>query len=86
MQMLEYIRAIKHYFRDFYGFKPDREVDGEPCFAIPDGIYPMELEGKIDNVSITDDRIHCCKFVKVLDKKLVARGKKAAKAYNKGKK
>jgi hypothetical protein len=64
MWMTDYIREIKSQFRDVYKFIPDRVVDGgEPCFNnIPDGEYPMTIEGKLDNVKIIDGKINCCNF------------------------
>ncbi len=64
MWMSDYIRAIKNQFRDKYGFKPSRVVDGEPCFTdIPEGVYPMKIDGKLDHVEITSGgSISCCNF------------------------
>lgn len=63
MWMTEYIREIKKQFRDKYGFKPNRTVGGEPCFeSIPDGEYPMTIDGKLDKVKIVDGSISCCNF------------------------
>lgn len=65
MWMSDYIREIKKQFRDKYGFTPSRTVGGEPCFDnIPDGNYPMRIEGKIDQVKITNGTISCCNFDK----------------------
>lgn len=63
MWMTEYIREIKNQFRDKYGFKPSRTVGGEPCFEnIPDGEYPMVIDGKTDKVKIVNGSISCCNF------------------------
>lgn len=63
MGMIEYIREIKRQFRDTYNFKPSRVVDGEPCFdGIPDGEYPMTIDGKMDKVRIIHGTISCCNF------------------------
>jgi hypothetical protein len=63
MWMTDYIREIKRQFRDVYLFVPDREQHGEPCFDnIPDGLYPMTIEGKLDNVKIINGTISCCNF------------------------
>ena len=60
---INYIREIKLQFRDVYHFTPDREQDGEPCYdAIPDGVYPMTIEGKLDNVKVVGNRIFCCRY------------------------
>lgn len=60
MWMTAYIREVKRQLRDVYGFSPDRTVDGEPCFnLIPDGLYPMLIEGKIDEIRIAGGKIFC---------------------------
>ena len=60
--MLEYIREIKIQLRDKYNLKPSRIVDGEPCFDnIEDGIYPMVINGTLDNVQFKDNKIYCCR-------------------------
>lgn len=72
MWMTDYIRAIKVKLRDDYGFKPSRDVGGDLCFDnIPDGEYPMVIEGKRDFVKITNGTISCCNFGKKTDKSLV---------------
>ena len=63
--MTDYIREIKKQFRDVYKFKPSKIESGEPCFdSIPDGIYPMKINGRKDWVEIKDSGIHCCNFNK----------------------
>lgn len=63
MSMLEYIAAIKRGFRDQHGFKPTGGTDGEPLFAdIPEGEYPMTIDGRLDRVRIENGRIYCCNF------------------------
>lgn len=63
MWMSDYIREIKCQFRDKYHFVPYRTIGGEPCFeSIPDGEYPMEIEGKLDKVKIINGTISCCNF------------------------
>lgn len=65
MWMTDYIREIKRQFRDVYGFKPDRIEGNDMCFdSIPDGEYPMTIEGKVDHVRITNGGISCCNFEK----------------------
>ena len=65
MWMTDYIREIKKQLRDKYGFKPSRIEGGEPCFEnIPDGDYPMTIDGKLDHVKITNGGISCCNFDK----------------------
>ena len=66
--MTEYIREIKRQFRDTYGFKPALgSPANEPIFVhgeIPDGEYPMTIEGVVDRVRITNGRIFCCRTKK----------------------
>ncbi len=65
MWMTQYIREIKKQFRDKYGFKPSRIVEGEPCFDnIPDGEYPMMIDGELDHVRVANNEISCCNFAK----------------------
>lgn len=63
--MMEYINAIKRALRDQHGFKPTGGTDHDPHFNnVPDGKYPMTIDGKVDNVRITDGKIFCCNFEK----------------------
>jgi hypothetical protein len=65
MWMTDYIREIKRQFRDVYNFVPVRDEGTEPIFGegqIPDGEYPMTIEGKLDNVRIVNGTISCCNF------------------------
>lgn len=63
MWMTAYIKEIKKQFVSKYNFQPSRMEGDEPIFdSIPDGIYPMKIEGKIDNVKITNGTISCCNF------------------------
>lgn len=61
--MINYINAVKRGFRDQYEFVPTGGTDDEPLFDnIPDGEYPMTINGKIDRVRIVNGSIHCCNF------------------------
>lgn len=61
--MTEYIRAIKRKLATQYHFKPSRVVGDEPCFEnLPDGVYPMEIDGRLDKVKIEGGKISCCNF------------------------
>jgi hypothetical protein len=63
--MMEYINAIKRALRDQHGIKPTGGTDHEPLFdSVPDGKYPMTIDGKVDNVRITGGKISCCNFEK----------------------
>jgi hypothetical protein len=63
MLMTAYIKEIKRQFRDVYKFTPTGGTDSEPNFDnIPDGEYPMQIEGKTDRVRIERGTINCCNF------------------------
>jgi len=63
MWMTDYIREIKRQFRDVYHFNPSGGTLEDPIFTdIPDGDYPMFIDGKIDKVGVIDGKIHCCNF------------------------
>jgi len=65
MDMISYIKEVKRQFRDTYGFQPVRGTADEPVFGkgqIPDGEYPMTIEGKVDRVRVVRDTIDCCNF------------------------
>lgn len=64
MFMLGYIAAIKRKLRDQYGFTPKPgSSESDPVFDhIPDGKYPMEIDGKLDKVTISGGKINCCNF------------------------
>lgn len=63
MSMGEYIRAVKRGLRDRYHFKPKPgSTEEEPLLDVPDGEYPMRIQGKLDEVRIVNGRIHCCNF------------------------
>lgn len=58
--MLEYIRAVKRALRDQHGEIPSGGTEEDPLFSgLPDGDYPMEINGKIDRVVIRDGKVHC---------------------------
>jgi len=59
----DYAKKVKRALRDIYEFVPTGGTEEEPIFDhIPDGEYPMEIDGKHDNVIIRDGRIDCCNF------------------------
>ncbi len=63
--MIGYIQAIKRQFRDAYHFVPEIDDGVEVIFAegqIPDGVYPMTIDGKLDKVEIREGKIYCCRF------------------------
>lgn len=55
--MTDHVREVKRQLRDVYGLTPDREEGGEPCFHnVPDGIYPMTIEGRQEYPAIIGQR------------------------------
>lgn len=63
MWMSDYINAIKRGFRDQIGLTPTGGTKDEPLFDnVPDGEYPLVIEGKRDRVRIVKGKIHCCNF------------------------
>jgi len=61
MWMTDYIRAVQQAFIDQAGFKEDPEKPGIPL-GVPDGEYPLQIDGKVDKVRITKGMISCCNF------------------------
>ena len=61
MWMTEYITEVKRQMIEVHGFK----VGSNGCpEGVPDGTYPMTIEGKVDRVRIEDGIIKCCNFEK----------------------
>lgn len=61
MWMTAYIDEIKRQFITVYGFKENPEVPGSPL-DVPDGEYPMTIEGRVDHVKIVNGKINCGNF------------------------
>lgn len=61
MRMLEYISTIQRKLIDDFRFSEDPVRAGIPL-NVPDGDYPMLIDGKMDHVKIEDGRIYCCNF------------------------
>jgi hypothetical protein len=59
--MTEYIREIQRQFIEVYGFSENPEKPGLPL-NVPDGEYPMTIDGKLDLVKIEDGMVDCCNF------------------------
>ncbi len=63
MSAIDYINAVKRGMRDQCGFVPTGGTDEAPLFKnVPDGVYPMTIEGRLDQVRIEGGRIYCCNF------------------------
>lgn len=63
MWWLKYIAEVKRGFRDIHGLTPTGGTEQDPTFDnIPDGEYLMEINGKMDRVRVTDDRLFMCNF------------------------
>lgn len=59
MRMLQYISEIQRKLIDEYGFAERADAPGVPA-SVPDGEYPMMIDGKLDYVRIEGGRISCC--------------------------
>lgn len=63
MWMTSYIAAVKRGLRDQHGFTPTGGADEEPLFTnVPDGEYPIEINGRMDQVRVEGDKLHVCNF------------------------
>ena len=60
--MMDYINAIKRKMIDQYGFPENPNNPGCVLGDVPDGSYPMTIDGKLDNVRIVNGKISCCNF------------------------
>ncbi len=61
MWMTDYIREIQRQFVEVYGFEEHPDKPGVPRH-VPDGEYPMTIEGKLDHVKVEKGKINCCNF------------------------
>ena len=61
MWMTDYIREIQRQFIEVYEFPENPEKPGLPL-NVPDGEYPMTIDGKLDLVKIEGGTINCCNF------------------------
>ena len=61
MWMTDYIQEIQRKFIGVYGFSENPDKPGVPGH-VPDGEYPMTIEGKLDHVRVVDGKIDCCNF------------------------
>ncbi len=61
MWMTDYITEIQRQFIAVYKFPEHPEKPGIPQ-DVPDGDYPMTIDGKLDNVKIVNGLINCCNF------------------------
>lgn len=59
----DYIKAVKRELRDKYGFEATGGTEQDPILPdVPDGEYPMTIEGKLDRVTVKNGFIDCCNF------------------------
>ena len=61
MSMLSYIAQIQRRLIEEYGFTENPERPGLPL-DVPDGSYPMTIDGRLDHVKVEGGRISCCNF------------------------
>ena len=84
-----YISEIQRQFVEVYGFPRRAPMSGYPetkrevvpkLGSVPDGTYPMTIEGKVDKVRVVDGTIHCLNIVSPYESK-----RKLAKLKRQGK-
>lgn len=56
MWMTEYIREIQRQLIEIYGYQEDPDKRGVPM-DVPDGEYPMTIDGKLDQVKVVNGSI-----------------------------
>ena len=61
MWMSTYIQKIQKQFITTYKFKENPKKRGLPIH-VPDGEYPMKINGKVDNVHVKNGKIACLNF------------------------
>jgi hypothetical protein len=61
MWMTAYIKEIQRQFVEVYNFTPRSDAPLIPR-NVPDGEYPMAIEGKVDRVRVENGFISCCNF------------------------
>ncbi len=61
MQMLSYIAEIQRQFVEVFGFPARKDASHIPAH-VPDGVYPMTIDGKVDHVKIEGGKISCCNY------------------------
>jgi hypothetical protein len=57
MSTTEYVRQVKIHLRDHYKFRPIQDGPHILFREVPNGVYPMNIDGKIDYVEIHNMRI-----------------------------
>jgi hypothetical protein len=58
-----YVRQIQQKLITEYGFHEHAKHPGVPT-DVPDDIYPMEIDGRVDNVRVVQGHIEFCNFRK----------------------
>lgn len=60
--MLGYISAVQRGLINQHGFPENPDKPGCVLGDVPDGWYPMTINGKVDRVRIKNNLISCCNF------------------------
>jgi hypothetical protein len=58
MWMSQYITEIQRQLIVKYGLKERDDMPGVPAGPVPDGEYPMMIDGKLDKVRIKNGKIN----------------------------
>lgn len=67
MWWTDYLREINRQFVEVYGLEKRTDCPDIPEIVpkhVPDGEYPMTIEGKLDKVRVVKGMINCCNFEK----------------------
>lgn len=62
MWITQYTEAVKRQLIDTYGFPENLDKPGCVLGEVPDGEYPMTINGRMDYVRIEGGKISCCNF------------------------
>jgi len=58
MQMSAYVAEVRSHLISEYGFKENPDKPGMLLDVPGDGNYPMEIEGRLEDVSITNGKVY----------------------------
>jgi len=58
MKMANYVKEVRRHLIGEYGFRENPDNPGMPLDVPGDGNYPMEIEGRLEDVSITNGKVY----------------------------
>lgn len=59
---ISYIRSVQRGFIEQHKFPENPDKPGCVLGEVPDGCYPMAIDGRVDYVVIKNGMIGCCNF------------------------